>query len=151
MERAITSSPYDLERDYFVYKMTKYVDFLEDIDSFTLSKLYQKSETKLYHKHQILFESGDFCSSIYLILSGVVEISLIHCDGQVTPMDVCGRGTIIGFSNVLGKEKWIYRATAKSADVTQVIEVSGTVIKYLSRKNKALMISIEKQLNVQNI
>lgn len=62
---------------------------------------------------------GDECDSIYLVLSGVIEITLSngHREGREHKeqhLDLLGRGSLIGMANILHGDKWPYHATARS-------------------------------------
>ena len=41
-----------------------------------LKRLYYEAETKVYEYDQMLFEKGESCENIYIVLSGILAIEL---------------------------------------------------------------------------
>ena len=60
-----------------------------------------------------MFKVGDKCTDILVVLSGTISIEL--SDGDTTyPIDIIGKGSVIGGNNVITGERWIYRAKVRS-------------------------------------
>lgn len=73
--------------------------------------LYYRCTRHFYQYDDIVFEYGEACDGIFLILNGVISIELINRKKEIThQIDILGRGSIIGFNNVIGGTPWFYRA-----------------------------------------
>ena len=59
-------------------------------------------------------------------------------------LDVMGRGSIIGISNILYGEKWAYYATAMSERGTIVFRLKNDVLKLMAKVYNPLQLALEK-------
>lgn len=73
---------------------------MEKIPENTLKRIYYQSSADFHLQDEILFEIGDVCQSIYVVMQGAIEIIL--SDGNISqPLDILGRGSILGSNNVI--------------------------------------------------
>lgn len=87
--------------------------------------MYYKSQRSFYCKDEILFEYGQKCEFVYIILSGVVSIELINNKKEVMQqIDILGRGSVLGVNNVINGYPWYYRARICSEQSLNVIQIS---------------------------
>ena len=80
------------------------------------------------------------------MLQGVVEIDLINADEDPHMIDIMGRGSILGYNNVIKGEQWVYRAIAKSSHSTILIKISRELIELLGKFEQQLQINKENQM-----
>jgi len=66
-------------------------------------------------------------------MSGVVQIDLVNGDEDSQMIDIMGRGSILGYNNVLKGEEWVYRAIAKSTSSTILLMISKEMILNLGK------------------
>ena len=57
-----------------------------------------------YDQDQIVFDVNDYCNTVSIVLQGVVEIDLINADEDTHMIDIMGRGSILGYNNVIKSE-----------------------------------------------
>ena len=62
----------------------------------------------------MLFNVGEPCQDIFIILSGVIDIVITDGGSRNQTLDVLGKGSIIGPNFVLRKSKWFYKAVNKT-------------------------------------
>ena len=67
-------NPYDTMRDSFLGFCREKIPYLANAGEITLRKLYYRSVQRLYGPMQNLFEAGEQCSCIFVILSGCIDI-----------------------------------------------------------------------------
>ena len=78
-----------------------------------------------------------------MVLAGVIEITLT--DGKKEQhLDLLGRGSIIGMSNVLNGDKWPFHATARTTDLTSILWLSNESLLKMTKTHKKLRKSLEK-------
>lgn len=78
----------------------------------------------------MIFDVGELCDDIYIVLSGAVEIALTD-NINYEMMDMMGKGSVIGINNVLVKEKWCYKAISRSSESTSVIKIPKAIVESL--------------------
>ena len=76
MHETIMNNPYDLDRNYFVLKCRQSIPYFKSISEAILKKMYFEAETKVYEYGQNLFDKGDKCEFISMVMSGVLSIEL---------------------------------------------------------------------------
>lgn len=109
----ILDNPFDTYRNYIMGILRSSVSYMEKLSDLTLKRLYYQSSSDYYEKGSTLFDIGDKCKFILIVLHGTIEITL--SDGVTEhQIDCLGKGSIIGSNNVLVGEKWIYKAKVRS-------------------------------------
>ena len=101
-------NPFDVDRNMFIERCKKYVPYLKRAKKENLKTLYYKADLKFYQLDENLFHQGDICQYMYIVLSGVIEISMITRNKGVEIIDLMGFGSIIGTFNVLDEDEWHY-------------------------------------------
>ena len=116
-------NPFDSERDYVVTKLKRNADYLMNMPDDILSEIYYRSTKEMVGIESTIFDVGQKCKEIIVILSGVIEISL--SDGlQEQHLDLLGRGSIIGLSNILYNDRFAYLGKAMSERGTIIVRIS---------------------------
>lgn len=149
-------NPYNLERDWFILICRKHIKYLSHADNDSLQKLYYKSRQRFYGPQQSLFDIGDHCNSIFIILSGVINIEICSDEfGQNRcVLDSLGRGSVIGINYVITGDQWTYKAVNQSNMSARVIQIDIRVLKRLRRKQKDInkaMIQQEQYLRLNGV
>lgn len=72
----ILRNPFDHERDFFVSQVRSAVSYLEAVPDEFLRHLYHRAPWKFYDFGQHVFQVGQACDRVYVVMSGVVEVSL---------------------------------------------------------------------------
>lgn len=107
-----------------------------------LREIYYRSEKEFLNIEQKIFGVGDSCDDIFIVISGVIEITL--SDGKKKQhLDMMGRGSIIGMSNILFGEKWAYYATAMSERGTIIFRLKKDVLKLMAKVYNPLQLALE--------
>lgn len=102
-------NPYDCERDYFVEMCRRSVDYMKKLDEIALRQIYMKSTHKYFEFGETIFDVGQKCHDLMLILSGWVEIGLT--DGKnYMQLDYLSRGSFLCFYGVLMQNDYNYKA-----------------------------------------
>lgn len=68
-----------------------------------MKKLYYKSKQQFYGPTQKLFEIGDICDKMFLVMSGVIDI-IVHNEHVRQVIDTVGKGSVLGMNFILKKE-----------------------------------------------
>ena len=110
MTDRIIKNPYDPERDYFVEICRKNIEFLKFTSLDVLTQLFYRSKQQFLDYGQKLFNIGDLCEDLFIVLSGTIDIQISDGYENTETLDVLGRGSVIGFNNILNKEMWYYAA-----------------------------------------
>lgn len=106
MKNEILNNPYDYEREYIIHLLRNHVSYFKFVSTNLLKEIYYLAKHLFLGKDEILFDIGDDCDSIYIVLSGVLEIIITDSDDKYKRiMDLCGRGSIIGANFVLIDDK----------------------------------------------
>ena len=69
-------NPFDRERDYVVTKLKRNADYLMNMPDDILSEIYYRSIKEMVGIESTIFDVGQKCKEIIVVLSGVIEISL---------------------------------------------------------------------------
>lgn len=80
----IFDNPYDVDRNFFVQKCRDHIAFLKYLPERNLKKLYYGCSQIFYDYDDILFDYGDYCQCIYIVLSGMISIELVHKKKDIT-------------------------------------------------------------------
>ena len=72
----------------------------------------------------MLFDLGDYCEDIYMILSGVIDIVISDGSSNRQVLDSLGRGSVLGMSFILKHEQWVYQALNNTSMTAHVIKIN---------------------------
>ena len=50
------------------------INFLNQTDDTVLKRLFYKCKQRFYEPGQVLFNLGEYCEDIFIILSGIIDI-----------------------------------------------------------------------------
>ena len=92
---------------------------------------------------QKLFDLGDKCGEIFMVLNGIIDIVLTDGFDNNQVLDVCGRGSMMGFNFILSGERWIYRAINHSNDYVHVLSIKRELLLKYVESHKSIKRSIE--------
>lgn len=100
LKEFILNNPYDSERDYFIYKIRQNVKYLSAMPEKILREMYHRAFKEQYVIGKKLFDLNQECNDIFLMIHGVVEITLSDGDRD-QHLDLLGKGSVIGMNNIL--------------------------------------------------
>ena len=75
-----------------------------------------------------LFNLGDKCDDIFMILNGVIDIVLTDGFDRHQVLDICGRGSILGSNYVLCGNPWSYEAINHSNGCVHVLQIKRDLL-----------------------
>lgn len=101
------------------------IDYFTNTEEKVLKRLYYRCQVKFYEHGQKLFEQGEHCDDIFIILSGVIDIILWNGKKKHLVLDYMGRGSIIGINSVLKGEKFLYEAINNCSITATVLKISA--------------------------
>lgn len=97
----------------------------------SISNLCRKSNVK---NGEVLIESGEILTKMYIILMGTVVLNIKKGDGIEEPVVIVGSGQIIGFEGFYNQDqKCLF--TVKAIESCNVLEISYPYLEELFRKN----------------
>lgn len=79
----------------------------------------------------MLFDIGETCNDIFIIMSGMVDIFIADNFGAEEHLDVLGRGSILGINFILVKEQWVYRAVNNTSLAAKIFVIPHSSINKL--------------------
>ena len=95
--------------------------------------MYYKTYVQWYGPTQKLFEAGERCNCLYIILNGVIDIQI--SDGEETQViDSLGKGSVIGINYLIKKEKWVYSAVNLSTITAKILKVDENLLNHIKNK-----------------
>ena len=95
----------------------------------------------------MLFDIGQNCNAIYIILSGIVDI-VIYSDElglKKRVLDSLGKGSVIGTNFILTREQWSYRAVNQSTMAARVLKIDAGLLRSLRKKHVGVNLAISIQ------
>jgi len=101
MIEEILENPYDVDRDEFVKLCRTQINYFKKVDEDVLKQLYYRTTKKFVVSQGTLFDVGDKCNEIYIVLSGVFDIEITDGFKLRTTLDLLGKGSIIGSNYIL--------------------------------------------------
>ena len=107
-----------------------------------LRQIYYRKKYKLLQYGDVLFDIGQHCRSILIVVFGQVEIGLT--DGEAyQSLDTLGQGSVMGMYGIISGYEWDYKATIKSKRAI-IIEIDISIINHERRNFKSLDDTIEQ-------
>lgn len=87
----------------------------------------------------MLFNCGDQCKDIYILTSGVIDIVITDgTDKNKQVLDVLGKGSVLGMSNVLQCNRWAFRAVNNTRMTAIVTKINHDSLYQLTHYHKDL-------------
>ena len=130
------SNPYDTEREWFVQVCQDSIDYFKYIDDDVLRELYYSAKHRYCDSGQSLFNVGDKCTEIIVIVAGMIDIIITDGKDVHMTLDLLGKGSVIGSNYILSQEKWYYKAVNKATLPTKIIRLSKKLLQSWKEKNK---------------
>ena len=143
MQDFITRNPYDRDREAVVNLIDNNIDFLQGLGKNQLRQMYYRAPIGLYDSGEKLFDIHDTCDTIYIILSGVIDIVISDGINIKGVMDVLGPGSIIGINTFLKNEKWYYYAINNVRHTCKVLKITWKLLNIMILQNAKLKKKIE--------
>lgn len=109
-----------------------------------IRRILDRSENKTYKSGEILCKQGDSSESMYIILSGRVQIQMVKQDGQLQNLNVLAQGTHFGELSLLTGSPRM--ATAIAIMDTTVVEISNTRFKRLIHEIPTFSINLSNTI-----
>ena len=120
----IVRNPYDIDREAFVKICKSNIHFLTDVDDSVVRELYYRSTHHHYIQNEKLFDIGECCDSIIIIIRGMIDIRITDGMYLYETLDLLGPGSIIGCNYMLKKERWPYLAINTLVSTCRVMKIS---------------------------
>lgn len=136
MVATVLGNPFDLDRNYFVLKCRQDVHYFKDVPDDRLKRLYYEADTRTYELDQLIFEKGDPCEYIYIVVSGVLGIELTDGVSNFQHIDYMGRGSILGANSVISGARWHYRCVSRSRHSASLIQISRRLVTRFALDNE---------------
>ncbi|MFO1241738.1 MAG: Crp/Fnr family transcriptional regulator [Rickettsiales bacterium] len=102
-----------------------------------IRSLLKLSKVCRHAKRKILFNQGESCGTVYIILQGWVRLFTITEEGQEPIIDLMTRGSILGFDTFVHANGATYSAEVVSDEVT-VLEVPVIMLQENIQLNAAI-------------
>lgn len=121
------------------------------MESQSQEKLVKEAIHKVYEKNETLFQEGDSCQSLFIILEGKVKLSSMDRNGKENIYDIIIPGQSIGEDRFLSKEKFPFTATCLSQ--TKICEIQAKSFQNILQKNPEscinLILALSKKIKSQ--
>lgn len=126
--KKLHENPFNIERNYFVYRMQHFVPYLKRASVKLLEKMYFMSKIDFYAEDQVIFDIGDSSDAMYFVVKGVVAIELYNQEIGVCQLDLLSKGSIIGYNNVVKEANWRFRAVVRSNEAAKIIKIQDELL-----------------------
>ncbi|MCA1030308.1 Crp/Fnr family transcriptional regulator [Bacillus timonensis] len=125
------------------FKTTNDTDFLTE----DLKKLFSSSNhIEKVKKDNYLFQEGMESSQMYLIKSGLIQVSKLTSDGKELTLRVCTENDIVGELSIFSEEAK-YMLNAKALEDSEVIIIQKAFLEQELLKNGPLAVEFMKWLS----
>lgn len=114
--------------------------YIKDED---LAKFRIKPEIRTYKKGEKIFYFGDEPNFMYVIINGIIKISMYLTDGREQVLYTYDEGDFVGAHNLLTNEPYLYESTALSE--TEVLLISKIDFDNILKKNNEILLKILDQ------
>ena len=114
--------------------------YIKDED---LAKFRIKPEIRKYKKGEKIFSFGDEPNFMYVIINGIIKISMYLTDGREQVLYTYDEGDFVGAHNLLTNEPYLYESTALSE--TEVLLISKIDFDNILKKNNEILLKILDQ------
>lgn len=114
--------------------------YIKDED---FAKFRIKPEIRKYKKGEKIFSFGDEPNFMYVIINGIIKISMYLTDGREQVLYTYDEGDFVGAHNLLTNEPYLYESTALSE--TEVLLISKIDFDNILKKNNEILLKILDQ------
>lgn len=126
--------------DFFKKNNISLFKYIKDED---LAKFRIKPEIRTYKKGEKIFSFGDEPNFMYVIINGIIKISMYLTDGREQVLYTYDEGDFVGAHNLLTNEPYLYESTALSE--TEVLLISKIDFDNILKKNNEILLKILDQ------
>lgn len=126
--------------DFFKKNNISLFKYIKDED---LAKFRIKPEIRTYKKGVKIFSFGDEPNFMYVIINGIIKISMYLTDGREQVLYTYDEGDFVGAHNLLTNEPYLYESTALSE--TEVLLISKIDFDNILKKNNEILLKILDQ------
>lgn len=126
--------------DFFKKNNISLFKYIKDED---LAKFRIKPEIRKYKKGEKIFSFGDEPNFMYVIINGIIKISMYLTDGREQVLYTYDEGDFVGAHNLLTNEPYLYESTALSE--TEVLLISKIDFDNILKKNNEILLKILDQ------
>lgn len=147
-------NPYDRLREHFIEMCRKHIPYLKNAEEDLLKRLYYQSRQQFLEPSQMLFECGDRCDSIYVVLNGVIDTVLTDGADNIQVLDIVGKGSVLGIDNVLTYDLWAFRAVNNTRMTACLLAIGHRTLDYLMEMDRDLRKAVHEyrdELKVQGM
>jgi CRP-like cAMP-binding protein len=103
---------------------------------------------KKIEKGTFLFQEGSFADELYIVKSGILQISKIIPDGRELTLRICSRGDFLGELNIFSPSKR-YLLTARVVESGEVAVIMKDVLEEKLSQNLSLSLEFMKWMSQQ--
>ena len=114
--------------------ISKNIDFFDGIDLNIIRELYHRASIGFYDTGEKLFDIHDICDTVFVILSGSINIVISDGTNIKGTMDILGPGSIIGINTFLKGEQWWYYGINNINIACKVLKIDWRLLDIISNK-----------------
>src|SRR5207244_6131385 len=108
----------ELMMDAFTVGLLRQVPLFGDLDQGSLERLAARSRRRRFAAHEALFHEGDPGYTLYVVISGHVNVQRTLVSGEVFHIGQCGPGEPVGEMSLFdGKPRMADVVTAEPCEV----------------------------------
>ena len=89
-----------------------------------LREVFYQCQYQFLNRDEVLFEAGEICKAIYVVIVGTIDVELTDGDGLYHRLDSLGPNSILGTNFVFKKEPWYYRVKNNSNFSCQIMKLT---------------------------
>ena len=128
-------------------KILRSIEILSSLTDIELDSLYSHMNTEEYEEGQDLFHEGDTGEHMYIILSGLVSISVNTPDGKILEIAEIPEGNFFGEMSIFDRAR--RSATCSTKCNTKVLSLGASdFFKFIKNKPLAGSTIMRKMLNI---
>jgi CRP/FNR family transcriptional regulator, cyclic AMP receptor protein len=117
-------------------------DLFKGVSQRFITKVANNSDEENFKKNSVIFKTGERASHFYVLVEGVIDISLGKKEGA--HMSVSKPGEIFGWSALV--EPYVYTASSKCTKDAKVIKISRDLIEKAISEHPAEGLAFLKNL-----
>jgi small-conductance mechanosensitive channel/CRP-like cAMP-binding protein len=121
--------------------------FFDSLDSKQIDRVSEELQERVVEPGEVLFRQGAAAEMFYIVVSGVINITLYSSDGTITAAGAIGSGDYVGAVSLAKRTP--YSATATAALRARVLGISRSSIGPLLDADPELTARLERLSNVQ--
>ena len=112
------------------------IDFLRGVPSEYLEQIAKVARMRDYDEMEIIFREGDIAEQVYLVVSGSVSLEMCAPGVGCKRILTVGPGEVLAWSGLLAEAR--LTATARTLDVTRLVEIDSPQLLSMCERNPAL-------------